>query len=938
MQSRLKWSIRPIITYTMLFGILSIFIFAPYYFTDTSLIWQSDGIAQHFPALVRWQEDLKNIIQHHTLPTSWQWHIGLGADYYQTFSYYTLGDIFSYGAAFISKSHLITYYNFMIIVRLYLAGISFLVAAQYWFKNRPTWHYQIAVFGYVFSGYTAFSAFEHPFFINPLIIFPLLVLALNVALSKQKYTFLTVMLFWTLWNNFYFAFMLMIGLAIYWIGYQIQSHAWANWLAHIKLLFSGLLATLLAAPLLFPSIDAVFTSARSNSQIANGLFAYPAYYYFALPGNLIANQTTPSFWLTGGFTAISIMAVIFGLRRWHKYQLFNWLWSFCLIGLCLPIFAAMLNGGSSPSNRWIFLLSLPISCMVLHLMNQLDTLTKRDYFWFFMTGLISGLSLFIISNFNLNSRYGMMIALYFASLALIWTIQSNIFLKPVWLVLLIIVNSFFLVTRNHTSNTNPNATDLLPNKVVKQLTNQQKNYSNTDSKQVIRSYVDNQLNNATGIAPATNLPLLSTLNNAESYWSLQNGSVSKGLSALAINSANPNDITGNLDSRNVLSNVLGISKRFENPDTLTPNSYQTQTNQIINGQSVTQSNNAYPLLYFPKYYLSKKYYATLSPTEKEATLADSVVLTNHSSTDKSKFGEQVVTGQIRTDLTKKTKKTQHITYKTNADWLPTGFYLSPSKALKGTELHLEISNLHFKPYTLKQQQHVALNQYRYKHVQDARNAQKLIDRQYNSQAFTWNWYKTHFSSMGKETGNYTISTTYNNKVNTFTQTGQSNLSFYNPQTTITLNLGQASNINKEAFIPLTFNKVGQYDFDVQIKAIPTDNRFNKVAKHIKNTAPSYKIGNNKLTTSVTVNNPKILATTIPYSDGWRIKGNHANLIKLGNGFIGIPLSVGKNNIRLYYHTPGSHIGKISFLLGVIICCLVLFINLFKPIRINQKYK
>ena len=63
MQSRLKWSIRPIITYTMLFGILSIFIFAPYYFTDTSLIWQSDGIAQHFPALVRWQEDLKNIIQ-----------------------------------------------------------------------------------------------------------------------------------------------------------------------------------------------------------------------------------------------------------------------------------------------------------------------------------------------------------------------------------------------------------------------------------------------------------------------------------------------------------------------------------------------------------------------------------------------------------------------------------------------------------------------------------------------------------------------------------------------------------------------------------------------------------------------------------------------------------------------------------------------------------
>ena len=61
MRPWLKWSNRPVIIYTILFGILSIFIFAPYYFTDTSLIWQSDGIAQHFPALVHWQEDLKTL-------------------------------------------------------------------------------------------------------------------------------------------------------------------------------------------------------------------------------------------------------------------------------------------------------------------------------------------------------------------------------------------------------------------------------------------------------------------------------------------------------------------------------------------------------------------------------------------------------------------------------------------------------------------------------------------------------------------------------------------------------------------------------------------------------------------------------------------------------------------------------------------------------------
>lgn len=936
MRPWLKWSNRPVIIYTILFGILSMFIFAPYYFTDTSLIWQSDGIAQHFPALVHWQEDLKNIVHNHTLPTNWQWQIGLGADYYQTFSYYTLGDIFSYGAVLVSKAHLIAYYNWMVIVRLYLAGIAFLLTAQHWFKNRPTWHYQIAVFGYIFSGYTAFSAFEHPFFINPLIIFPLLILALDIALSKQKYSFLTIVLFWTLWNNFYFAFMMMIGLGIYCLGYHIKKQSWPSWRTFIKTLLSGLIASLLAAPLLLPSVDAVLNSARSNSSIANGLTVYPAYYYFSLPGNLIANQATPSFWLTGGFTAISIMAIVFGLRRWQQYRLFNYLWLASLISLCFPIFAAIFNGGSSPSNRWLFLLSLPISLMVLHLMAQLHTLNKQDYLSFFITGVLASLSLFVISNFNLNSRYGMMIALYFASLALLWLMQSNVTLKPVWLVLLVMFNAFFLVTRNHTSNTNPKATDLLPNQVVKQLLHQQNNYKNQNDKQISRSYVDNQLNNATGIAPATNLPLLSRLNNVESYWSLQSGSVSHGLAPLGISSSNPNDITGDLDSRNIISNVLGVSDRYENPDTLTPNSYQTQTNQIVNGQTINHSENAYPLVYLPDYYLSQKYYNTLSPTEKEASMADSVVLPGHSSSDKSKFSQKVATGLIRTDLTKKAKKKQHITYKTNTDWLPEGFYLSPSKTLKGTELHLEISNIHFKPYHLKQQQQVALNQYRYQHTQDARNAQNLIDRQYNEQAFTWNWYKKNFSGIGKEINNYTISTNYNGINNTFTQTGKSNLSFYNPKKNITLNLGQANSVNKETFIPLSFDKVGQYDFDLQVKAIPTGKSFNKVAKHMKQTAPSYTLDDNQLSTSVTVDKPRILATTIPYSHGWTAKGTHANLIKLGNGFIGIPLTAGKNNINLSYHTPGGHLGKVSFFIGLLIICLTFIVRLFKRLVMSQK--
>lgn len=919
MPRQLKQSYKLILTYTILFFILTIFIFAPYYFTNTSLIWQSDGIAQHYPALIQWQSDLKNIIFHHTFPSNWSWKLGLGADYYQTFSYYTLGDIFTYGIAFISKAHLLTYYNTMVIVRLYLAGLSCLIFIYHWFKRASNWQYQLATFTYVFSGYTAFATFEHPFFINPLIIFPLLILAMHYSLAHHKYLPLIFMSFWTIWNNFYFAFMLIIGLFIFWLGHHFQNKTWLNWHSHLKILGAGVIGALLASPLFLPSIDAVLNSARSNSGLANGLHIYPLYYYLALPGNLIANLNTPSFWLTGGFSAIGVMAIIFSLRRWHTYQSFNILWIISLIGCCIPVFAAILNGGSSPSNRWVFMLSLPISFMLFLMLNHLSELTNQDYIWFLIVGIIATASLFITSNFSLNSRYGMVIAIYFVTLLILWFTQVVPGFKPIWLITIVLLNVFFITARNHTNNTDPSKTDLLPNNIVKQLTKQQREYPKNKQEIFTRSYVDNQLNNATGIAPATNLTINSSLNNVESYWSLQNGAVGKGLSALNINNANPNDITGNLDSRNVLSNILGVSDRFENPDTITPNSYIADNNQIINGQMLTHSNDAYPLLYLIKNTVNQKFYDKLSATEKEAILADSVV-TSTGKKQSSQFAKSVVTGGLRTDLTKSPTQIQHVSYTTHPELLSEGVYLSPSKALKGTELHLEISNLKFKPFTFKQRQKADLADYQYNQKQLERNPQQLANRQYNPQAYSWNWYKKHISSIGNGIGGYTITSTYNDITNSFTQTGQTNLSFYNPQRNITLNLGQAVKTNQETFIPFTFSKAGHYSFDVQIKGIPTDKRFDKVAQKIIKQAPKYKLTNNQVSTHIKVKKPQILATTIPYSHGWTINSNNKP-IKLNSGFIGIPLKAGQNSITLTYHTPGMRMAKYLCLIGFIILLL-----------------
>ena len=719
--------------------------------------------------------------------------------------------------------------------------------------------------------------------------------------------------------------MMAIGAFAFWLGYQWFNKNWLNWRQHLALFGHAVIGALIPMILFFPSVMAVLQSARSGKSLANGLTVYPVYYYLGLPGNLIGNLTTPDFWLTGGFSALSVMAIIFSLRRWQAFKPYNLIWLVSFVGVLLPVFAGILNGGSSPSNRWIFMLALPISLVTIIMLGQLKQLTERDYLTFSLVGLVSAASLFIMSSFNLNMRFGLVIAWFFGTVAVLWFTQHHLSRpKIAWLLVgLTLFNVVLITSRNHTDNTNPNQSDMLATQSVNKLLANQKNYVPT-STTFERSFIGNQLSNATGIASATNLPILSQVNNVESYWSLQNGAVGNLMTALEVGPSNPNDVTGNLDNRDVLSNVLGIKQRFQNPDTLTPASYEEQSDVTVNGQTVLTSENAYPLVYLPKYTIAQHDFNQLSATKKEATLADGVVVPSVTSGETSAFVQEVTTAKVRTDQTKQAKQSVHFRYTTHASLLPDGIFLPADKTLKGTELHLTLSHITYHPASLAEQHHQALAQYEYDYEQASRNPQNEPDLRHNTAAYSWNWYQHNVKNAGNEIGGYTITAGYADREISTTQTGQTNLSFYNPRQSVTLNLGQATKTNQEQFIPLTFSRPGTYEFDVSIEGIPTDKRFTKVAKATQATAPYVKLTDDAVETTVSVKTPRVLATTIPYSSGWSAKGYH--LQKINNGFVGIPLHSGKNNIHLTYETPGPTIGRWLSLAGIMLFILVRLIR------------
>ncbi|AEJ23244.1 glycosyltransferase [Weissella koreensis KACC 15510] len=915
---------HPLSIYTILFFIIILIVFVPFLIGGGSLIWNADGITQHFPALIQWHHDLRNLFFNHKLPSAWDWNISLGQDYLQTFSYYVMGDIFTYPLILVKSTHLIEYYNLMILIRLWLAGAALIFVAPRLTKHTfSNWVLSAGGIIYTFSGFTAFIAFEHPFFINPLIIFPLLCWSLIRFIRTGRWKLLTIMVAWTLWNNFYFAFMLALATFLIWLWFLLTQPQLRK--RTLQVFGPVIIGALISAPLFLPSVLATMNAVRTNTVIANGMWLYPINYYLALPGNIIGNESLPLFWLNGGMSFISVTAIIFSFRRFKKYINYNLIWIITMVGLCFPIFSAVFNGGTSPSNRWLLLICLPVALISMELLENLDQLAIRDLQITGILGGIATLSLFISHNLNVNLNFGLLIAAFFSGLLTLALLINHPLQKKtkIWLLIIISLGLSILMIRNHSKDYNPDSTSLVPKQTIQALLKNQKTFKTLDQDQP-RIYVDQQLGNINGIAPASNLPIAAGLNNIESYWSLQNKSTNQFLAGLQIQSSNPNDVIGNLDHRNLIFNILGVKNIWTNTEQNVPKSYLVNEQATTKGLIKGETQNSYPRLYLPKYSVNPKTYQKLSPTEKEATLVDSVVVKG--GTQHSDFAKKVQTIPIALNGSENWKSSITTTYKTHPSLLPDGINIKANPKLKGMELHLEITNLSYKAATWGQRKQIAYTNYVFNNHQNHQNPQKDSDLRINPTGFKLNWYKNNLNNFGRKVGGYNIDTTYQKQINSVYQSGANNLSFYQHRSALTINLGPAKQYKKDQFIPLEFSQDGTYHYTITMKAVPIDNRFDQVAKQIQKNAPILSYKDNQLTSKITVSKGQWLTSTIPWSNGWT---SSTHKIKAVNqGMIGIKLHQGVNYIKLEYKTPGLNIGIILGIIGTISLIILIIFTAF----------
>ncbi|MFR0611127.1 YfhO family protein [Limosilactobacillus balticus] len=927
--------------YTILFIFLALCIFGTYLITGHTFILSKDALNQHLPLLAKYREALITFF-HHPRLNFWSWQMGLGSDTFQVYSYYTIGDVFSYLALLFPAAKITLAYQVINVVRMYCVGLAFIYFAQHFeFRNSVI---LMGATTYLVNSFLLYACIAQPFFTTPFIIFPLLVVQIERILQEGSPWPLAGAFTWMLVSNYYLAYVLGIGSFLYLI-LRVGTH-YRRTLNYgktfLKLAFATITSVLLSAVLLVPEIIAVTNSTRTGSLFANGLKTYPLYYYLFLPKSLInGGQWYFMFWSALGIVSIGFIALVYIYSRPRKYPLLTISLGLALIMLLIPAVGAFFNGMMSASNRWTLLIYLPLAMAVCILAENIPTINQKTMVilsWATGIYLIVLIATFFFDNEN---DIFMPVIFLIGSLMAIWLIHLNKLAHPYrWLLAITMLNAGVNAIYAAFPYNGDFSSNMLSQGEYQAITNNRYGKLNQDLKNNSFYRVSTISQNKIIDGPNLDNDLTSGLHNIDSYYSLQNKYLGQFNTSLQNNQYQANIPIRQADDRTIMNNFFGVKYLFvqSNGDNATkiPAGYflDKATDPVINydegqpsnpqskdGFVPTQTmryktNYAFPLLYWQDNYISKKDYQSLSPTEKERVLATGVLVDKQAKLRGMKAAKlkthvyslksELVSNRLnKVNPAKLTYTDSEETYQLQ---LPELQSKKMQQKLKGSELHIEFSKIKYTPFSMKEQ--IAYEQAHLKET--VLNPGNVINQRYTHYRY-WRYHVLNGSpdisfklNIGSKFGTATIE-----------QARQSTLSLFKHVTNSTLNIGY---YDGKLPTSLTFqpSKLGTYELKYRVVAEKLDNNYYREVKTLqRHRLEDIKFKRNQVQGTIKTTRPGVLTSSIPYSTGWSVKvnGKKATTLRTNQAFLGVYLPTGTHHVTFNYELPGIKLGALLSLIG-----------------------
>lgn len=366
--------------YTLVFAVTFLFAYSPFLEAGKSFIWKSDGRNQHYPALVYIGRYLRrivlNILEGNFSIPMFDLSLGLGEDVISVLNYYGFGNPLYLLSVFVPTHYTEYLYNALIVLRLYLAGLSFLTLCKYKKKEFP--YALIGTIIYTFSGFAIFSAVRHPYFIEPMVQLPLLVIGVDVAMRKKRSWLFVGVVFYSALCGYYFLYMMTVMLAVYVLVHFFEYYPQNRIRNFFEMAWSIVRQYCwgigLSAVIFVPTVIGFLTSSRAGETIERDYLSYGAKYYIT---NFLRSIAPPGSWNSLSLAAVALFAVACLLVQKRKHRSLKWMLGVSLLVFVLPVGGYIMNGFAYPSQRWTFGFALLLSYITVEMLPTLLDMQKK---------------------------------------------------------------------------------------------------------------------------------------------------------------------------------------------------------------------------------------------------------------------------------------------------------------------------------------------------------------------------------------------------------------------------------------------------------------------------------------------------------------------------------------------------------------------------------
>lgn len=907
------------IGFLVIIGIISLY----YVFNSKTPIWEGmdgDGLTQHYSSLAYWGQYLRSVIKNLftgnglVLP-EWNFSIGYGADIFTTLHYYAIGDPLNLLAVLVPMKYTEILYIVLIILRLYLAGVSFICYCHY--RGRRGISVAMGAWIYIFASYTIRIGIHYPFFYNVLIYFPFLLLGAEKLLKKEKPYIFILSVFVSALSSFYFFYVECIFLVLYAVIRYISLYGRPRMATLLPILgrffVTALLGTVMAGVILFPVLMTLFGSQRvaANNYIPP---IYSLYYYVCSVMNPLSIYGC-GYNNNMGYAAPAVLGVfmLFIKKGQERYLKFGILLLF--VFTLIPYAGHVLNGFSYVTNRWEWALLLLVSYTFTVTFPWLFELGQREKYRLFCAVMLYAVICLVINvgviNVGQTSQIIGAVAILCLAVAVVCG-YKGFFDKRGKCIYVLLVLLFINFGVNINALNNPNFS-ILPTEFTDAGSAYDKMVKKTPSRVLKKEKVKNVRYEQQTPEERHNTNLLSGKLGTEFYYSLSNGYVGKFFQEMELNFPYEMIYT-NLDSRTALEALLSVNYF------IAPNKYekglpylfsQEMAAETVKGKKYTayQTRNGLPLGYTYGSYFSRQEYENMTAIQKQQALLQGAVLEQNVSLPHTKveFDDEKIPYKIISSRGASYEGNKIFVKDENAC-----IKIQLKKKVQNAELYVSMKNVDFSAITRRAE-------YTDKEWEDMpviqRNKLNHIDLFQSAKGDTANiWFKS-------------------GKARECIMIRNAKHDYYCGRTNFVANLG--CNSMKGDTINIFFSKKGYYTFDsLSLYAQPVESLNQNISERGVECLENAKLGTDTISGQITVSGKKLLCLSIPYSSGWHayVDGKEVDALQVNTMMTGVMLEAGKHKIVLEYANPALRLGAVCSGMGIFIFVILLLADWIKGKR------